>query len=146
MTFNPLNAKLSPICHLLALLAHHILHVSRIRVNTSQIFYNIRSSEFFKAHGNIKSEKLKSNRHCAHHQRISGNRTQRLTAFIFINRRRRIVIFALQPHFLQALQFNYPVNRKLGETYLAAKQTISRHLRKSKKTSSAVRPVNYSLD
>jgi len=29
---NPLNAKLSPICHLLALLeAHSILHVSRIR-------------------------------------------------------------------------------------------------------------------
>jgi hypothetical protein len=32
---NPLNPKLNPICHLLALLgAHHILHVSRIRVNT----------------------------------------------------------------------------------------------------------------
>jgi len=31
---NALNAKLNPICHLLALLgAHHILHVSRIRVN-----------------------------------------------------------------------------------------------------------------
>jgi len=30
----PLNAKLNSICHLLALLgAHHILHVSRIRVN-----------------------------------------------------------------------------------------------------------------
>jgi hypothetical protein len=30
---NPLNAKLNPICHLLALLgARHILHVSRIRV------------------------------------------------------------------------------------------------------------------
>jgi len=29
--FNPLNAELNPICHLLALLgAHHILHVSRI--------------------------------------------------------------------------------------------------------------------
>jgi len=34
--FNPLNAKLNPICHLLALLgAHHILHVSRIRVNST---------------------------------------------------------------------------------------------------------------
>jgi hypothetical protein len=32
--FNSVNAKLNPICHLLALLgAHHILHVSRIRVN-----------------------------------------------------------------------------------------------------------------
>jgi len=31
--FNPLNAELNPIFHLLALLgAHHILHVSRIRV------------------------------------------------------------------------------------------------------------------
>ena len=33
MPFDPLNAKLNPICHLLALLgAHHILHVSRVRV------------------------------------------------------------------------------------------------------------------
>jgi hypothetical protein len=33
LTFNSLNAKLNPICHLLALLgAHHILHISRIRV------------------------------------------------------------------------------------------------------------------
>jgi len=33
--FNPLNAKLNPICHLLALLgAHHILHVSRMRVKS----------------------------------------------------------------------------------------------------------------
>jgi len=31
---NPLNAELNPICHLLALLgAHHILYLSRIRVN-----------------------------------------------------------------------------------------------------------------
>jgi hypothetical protein len=31
---NPLNTNLNPICHLLALLvAHPILHVSRIRVN-----------------------------------------------------------------------------------------------------------------
>jgi hypothetical protein len=33
---NPLNAELNPICHMLALLgAHHILHVSRVRVNYS---------------------------------------------------------------------------------------------------------------
>jgi len=33
---NPLNTELNPICHLLALLgAHHILHVSRIRVKYS---------------------------------------------------------------------------------------------------------------
>ena len=30
---NPLNAELNPLCHLLALLgAHHILHISRLRV------------------------------------------------------------------------------------------------------------------
>jgi hypothetical protein len=35
--FNPLNAELNPICHLLELLgAHHILHVSRIRVKYSE--------------------------------------------------------------------------------------------------------------
>jgi hypothetical protein len=32
LLFNPLNAELNPICYLLALLAHHFLHVSRIRV------------------------------------------------------------------------------------------------------------------
>jgi len=34
--FNPLNADLNPICHLLVLLgAHPILYISRIRVNES---------------------------------------------------------------------------------------------------------------
>ena len=33
-TINPLNPKLNPICYLLALLAHHFLHVSRIRVKS----------------------------------------------------------------------------------------------------------------
>jgi hypothetical protein len=33
VSFSPLNTELIPICHLLALLgAHHILHVSRVRV------------------------------------------------------------------------------------------------------------------
>ena len=33
LLFNPLNAELNPICHLLALLgAHHIFHVSVLRV------------------------------------------------------------------------------------------------------------------
>ena len=36
--FNPINAELNPTFHLLALLgAHHILHVSRIRVNRNGI-------------------------------------------------------------------------------------------------------------
>jgi len=39
--FNPLNAKLNPICHLLALLgAHHILHISRIRVKGHYNHFN----------------------------------------------------------------------------------------------------------
>jgi hypothetical protein len=34
LLINSLNAKLNPICHLLALLgAHHILHVRGVRVN-----------------------------------------------------------------------------------------------------------------
>jgi len=34
MRFNPLNAELNPICHLLALLGPHpILHIGRIKVN-----------------------------------------------------------------------------------------------------------------
>ena len=33
LKINPLNAELNPICHLLALLgAHHILHISVVRV------------------------------------------------------------------------------------------------------------------
>ena len=40
---NLLNAELNPICHLLALLgAHHIIHVSRIRVkiqNVQKVFF-----------------------------------------------------------------------------------------------------------
>jgi len=45
----PLNAKLNPICHLLALLgAHHILHVSRIRVN-----YNVTGIKRRKARSNL---------------------------------------------------------------------------------------------
>ena len=39
LVLNHLNAKLNPICHLLALLgAHHILHVSRIRVNYHELW------------------------------------------------------------------------------------------------------------
>ena len=39
--FNPLNALLNPICYLLTLLeAHHILHVSRIRVKSLNVQLN----------------------------------------------------------------------------------------------------------
>jgi len=38
MAVNPLHAELNPTCHLLALLGdHHILHVSRIRVNVGAL-------------------------------------------------------------------------------------------------------------
>ena len=34
LIFNPLNPELNPICYLLALLAHHFLHVSRVMVKS----------------------------------------------------------------------------------------------------------------
>jgi hypothetical protein len=38
LAFNPLNAQVNPICHLLAFFgAHHILHVSRIRVKLQML-------------------------------------------------------------------------------------------------------------
>ena len=43
---NPLNAELNLICHLLALLeAHHILHVSRIRVNNRSSYCWLKSDK-----------------------------------------------------------------------------------------------------
>ena len=45
--FNPLNAELNPICHLLALSrAHHILHVSRTRVNTRHWIFRLALTAF----------------------------------------------------------------------------------------------------
>jgi len=39
-TFNPLSAELNPICHLLLLLgAHHIFHVSGLRVKYVNTVY-----------------------------------------------------------------------------------------------------------
>jgi hypothetical protein len=48
---NPLNTKLNPISHLLALLAHHILHVSWIRVNTilNTAIYNHSTGVYIKS-------------------------------------------------------------------------------------------------
>jgi len=46
-SFKPLNAELNPICPLLALFgAHHILHVSRIRVKVleMQVFMDRRNT------------------------------------------------------------------------------------------------------
>jgi hypothetical protein len=51
--FNPLNAELNPICHILALLgAHPILHISRIRVKGT-----VSTSEYTASNGRIKKVK-----------------------------------------------------------------------------------------
>ena len=39
LQINPLNPELNPICYLLALLVHHFLHVSRIRVKSLTLIY-----------------------------------------------------------------------------------------------------------
>jgi len=45
--FNPLNTKLNPTCHLLALLgAHHIFHVSSVRVNTKHWIFRLSLTAF----------------------------------------------------------------------------------------------------
>jgi hypothetical protein len=56
LPINPLNAKLNPICHLLASLgAHHFLHVSRIRVNIKELLQDVKRFKrvlkpFFQTH------------------------------------------------------------------------------------------------
>ena len=43
---NPLNTELNPICHLLALVeAHHILHVSRVRVKEKRRYCTLKEEE-----------------------------------------------------------------------------------------------------
>jgi len=66
MTVNPLNAKLNPICHLLALLgAHHILNVSRIMINLKTGFNNnfITNSSYTKFLGVTMDNTLSWNNH-----------------------------------------------------------------------------------
>ena len=45
---NPLNPELNPICYLLALLTHHFLHVSRIRVKP--IILNLKCDQSYVLH------------------------------------------------------------------------------------------------
>jgi hypothetical protein len=64
---NPLNAVLNPICHLLALLgAHHILHVSKTRVNKKiRVFYShtrATDAEIFGSLNQYSSRYILSNR------------------------------------------------------------------------------------
>ena len=45
--FNPLNAELNPVCHLLELLgAHHIFHVSGLRVNIDADYFSFKVPGF----------------------------------------------------------------------------------------------------
>jgi hypothetical protein len=54
---NPLNAELNPICHLLALLgAHHILHVSRIRVKDKYTYIDVHILMKLRYEGHKKGE------------------------------------------------------------------------------------------
>ena len=51
---NPLNAALNPICHLLALLgAHHIIHVSRIKVNSTVYIFRVIKSRRMRLAGHV---------------------------------------------------------------------------------------------
>jgi hypothetical protein len=55
VNINPLNAELNPICRLLALLgAHHILHVSRLRVKERCKI----NAEFFSLQANVTEDSL----------------------------------------------------------------------------------------
>ena len=46
---NPLNSELNPTCHLLALLgAHHIVHVSRVKVVDLLVEINLVKNVLFK--------------------------------------------------------------------------------------------------
>jgi hypothetical protein len=48
VAFNPLNAELNPICHLLALLGvHHFLHVSRIRVKVKASDTDLKNAKIY---------------------------------------------------------------------------------------------------
>ena len=68
-SINPLNADLNPICHLLAFLgAHHILHVSRIKVK----YYcedksMLMSSEMFQASKLLASDWAQSDSYTCRH-------------------------------------------------------------------------------
>ena len=57
---NPLNAKLNPICLLLALLgAHHILHINRIRVKETEFcMFNFETFILHTKHVHIKKSQL----------------------------------------------------------------------------------------
>ena len=74
---NPLNAQLNPICHLLALLgAHHILHVSRIRVK-HPVKYHLRA--LLEAHHILHVRSIRVKRQVKSHLPSAG--IKKLTIF-----------------------------------------------------------------
>ena len=56
---NPLNPELNPICYSLALLAHHFLHVSRIRVNIFRSRFIEWNSVYFLKTGSATTQQAK---------------------------------------------------------------------------------------
>ena len=61
--FNPLNAKLNPICHLLALLgAHHIFHLGRIRIKLS-LMYTVFLLSFPRTRHTYRTESMRPKTH-----------------------------------------------------------------------------------
>jgi len=62
-SFNPLNAELNPLYHLLALLeAHHILHVSRTRVNRERLALGFEVEFWSLKHPNSPSEAVEESK------------------------------------------------------------------------------------
>jgi hypothetical protein len=77
--FNPLNAELYPICYLLALLAHHFFHVSRIMVKSLTLrllmsyIYDIRSLSINKLLYRVSSKIYNKFANCFCELKFSGN-------------------------------------------------------------------------
>ena len=68
---NPLNAELNPICHLLALLgAHHIFHVSGLRVNSVCCITRIILLSYY---FNTRTAVTQWLRRCAPNQKVAGS-------------------------------------------------------------------------
>jgi len=82
---NPLNAELNPICHVLALFgAHHILHVSTIRVN--EFPQNPASTPVLKAEGKTSRETVTPDRsnYCKQHKIITSSLSRLILGHIEI--------------------------------------------------------------
>ena len=108
--FNPLNPELNTICHLLALLrAHHILHVSRIRVKQSV---------------SVKCTLVRALRHSTGR---TAHRGSRGIALLFVDHcTRRVWGVRLTPRSLfNPGKIRYPLYRRLG-----GPQVLSGHVRK----------------